>query len=101
MSPDDEYEWAMYSDRVIRANGGTAVERETTTDETLGSGELLLATGTSSTFVGIAINGPFRTKCPCGVEGEIKLQEIVDGQDIPFPCGNPNHWLVKFYPEVG
>ena len=30
---------------------------------------------------------------PCGINMFKELKERVD--DIPCPCGNPNHWLLK------
>jgi hypothetical protein len=32
---------------------------------------------------------------PCGNVYELKRGDRVPDEDIPCPCGDPNHWLVK------
>jgi hypothetical protein len=55
--------------------------------------------GIVHTFIGLAISGPFSATCPCGVRAELDIH-AVPHDDIPFPCGNPDHWLVKHYQKV-
>jgi hypothetical protein len=32
---------------------------------------------------------------PCGNVYELKRGDSVPDEDVPCPCGNPNHWFVK------
>jgi hypothetical protein len=59
------------------------------------------------TQVGIAVykNNPFpesllslKFKMPCGEISEVDLQSP-PVEDIPCPCGDPEHWLVKHFED--
>lgn len=36
--------------------------------------------------------------CPCGVSTTYALNELPEVNTLS-PCGNPNHWLVKYYDQ--
>jgi len=40
-----------------------------------------------------------RIRLPCGNMLDIKQRRDIPLQDMPCPCGNPEHWLVK-WPEA-
>jgi hypothetical protein len=64
-------------------------------------GNLFIFNSIESKFVGVCFMGKesantfWKITCPCGVEVVYpvnKLPEI----NTPHPCGNPNHWTVKY-----
>ena len=44
---------------------------------------------------------PFTINMPCGQTITFARREDVPLVDLPCPCGNPNHWLVKWSEEPG
>ncbi len=34
---------------------------------------------------------------PCGESFSLTRVPELSGQDLPCPCGDPSHWLVRFY----
>ena len=54
----------------------------------------------NSTYIGIGIVGEglerfWQIRCPCGVLVEYPLNGLPE-IDTPHPCGNKNHWAVKY-----
>lgn len=39
---------------------------------------------------------PFTIKLPCGESITCETLEDVPLEDTPCPCGDPNHWLVRW-----
>ncbi|MFH1739565.1 MAG: hypothetical protein ABIH23_11205 [bacterium] len=39
---------------------------------------------------------PSETKLPCGNIFQLNSLDELTGHDVPCPCGNPNHWFVKY-----
>jgi hypothetical protein len=39
---------------------------------------------------------PFSCILPCGSEYAIESTDDLPTTDLPCPCGNPNHWFVKY-----
>lgn len=37
----------------------------------------------------------WQIKCPCGVMVEFGVNKLPE-VDTPHPCGNPNHWTVRY-----
>ena len=35
-------------------------------------------------------------RLPCGRAGEIINWDIIPLYDVPCPCGDPNHWMLKW-----
>ena len=33
---------------------------------------------------------------PCGSRAEYPTYDDIPEVDVPCPCGNPNHWLIKY-----
>ena len=33
-------------------------------------------------------------RCPCGVKYEVKLNDVIELKETPYPCGDPTHWLI-------
>jgi hypothetical protein len=38
---------------------------------------------------------PYTIKMPCGSEMVIQNRAEFPIDDVPCPCGNPNHWMIK------
>jgi hypothetical protein len=36
----------------------------------------------------------------CGNSLSLKAGDVLPSEDIPCPCGDPNHWLVKFEQRI-
>jgi hypothetical protein len=57
-------------------------------------------------YYGIFFNGDdthkkfWRITCPCGIEVTYPINGLPE-VDTPHPCGNPNHWSVKYKKIVG
>ncbi len=39
---------------------------------------------------------PFDFKMPCGFLGKYQSLDEVPLEDVPCPCGNPQHWFVRY-----
>jgi hypothetical protein len=44
-------------------------------------------------------NLPFEYRMPCGWSYRLKAIEDLPKEDLPCPCGNPEHWFVKYTEE--
>lgn len=42
---------------------------------------------------------PFTIKMPCGEAIACEALEDIPLVDVPCPCGNPNHWLIRWEPS--
>ena len=40
--------------------------------------------------------GAFCITMPCGKSQEFRTAEDIPFDDLPCPCGNPEHWLIKY-----
>jgi hypothetical protein len=55
----------------------------------------------SHVSIGFCLVGPeirknfFRVACPCGIEVTYPINGLPE-VDTLMPCGNPNHWAVKY-----
>jgi len=53
-----------------------------------------------ASFVGVLFSGNgaqefWQIKCPCGVVATYAVNKLPE-VDTPHPCGNPNHWTVRY-----
>jgi hypothetical protein len=50
-----------------------------------------------------ALTLPFSCILPCGNEYSVESIDDLPKADLPCPCGNPNHWFVKYQidPSLG
>jgi hypothetical protein len=64
--------------------------------------EPVFCIGEIKSWIGVAINPRaavetfWTMKCPCGVLVTYPLNGL-PLVDTPHPCGNPDHWTVRFY----
>lgn len=55
-------------------------------------------------YIGVCIVGHegadkfWRIECPCGEVVHYAINKLPT-EDVPMPCGNPEHWAVKYYKE--
>ena len=42
------------------------------------------------------LNYPYLIIMPCGYKLEYKNFDDIPEEDVSCPCGNPNHWLIRY-----